>query len=137
MPNFGGYSTSYASDSHMDPHGGSVRTGNHGNSGEVVIGPYTAFERQHYGAGGQNDDNPASVAKGGRGHHDNLGGVAMTQSITQLFAASGAKSGGIRSGDDGGYAKPSSENFGSASHGGDFGGDFSKVDFDKPLFDFK
>ena len=44
----------------------------------------------------------------------------------------------MRNNDDGGYAKPmgAGENFG-ASHGGDFGSDFSKVDFDKPLFDFK
>jgi len=62
----------------------------------------------------------------------------MTQSITQLFSSSGKGGSGIRSGDDGGYAKPmgATENFG-ASHGGEFGGDFSKVDFDKPLFDFK
>ena len=62
----------------------------------------------------------------------------MTQSITHLFSSNGKGGGGVRSGDDGGYAKPmgAADNFG-ASQGGDFGGDFSKVDFDKPLFDFK
>ena len=54
----------------------------------------------------------------------------------------------MRGGDDGGYAKPlldgtsgrvgsgPGERFG-ASGQDDFGGDFTKVDFDKPLFDIK
>ena len=60
----------------------------------------------------------------------------MTQSITQIFSNKGNGS-GMRGSDDGGYAKPgASDNFGS-SHNAEFGGDFSKLDFDKPLFDYK
>ena len=50
----------------------------------------------------------------------------------------------MRDVDDGGYAKPMGSGSGAGEHFGtshaaaaDFGGDFSKVDFDKPLFDFK
>ena len=61
----------------------------------------------------------------------------MTQSITQIFSNKNSGSGMRGVSDDGGYAKPgSNEHFG-ASHNNDFGGDFSKLDFDKPLFDYK
>ena len=60
----------------------------------------------------------------------------MTQSITQLFQSSGPS--GKNMPDDGGYTKPlggagGTDHFG-VSHENDFGGDFAKVDFDKPLF---
>lgn len=98
--------------------------------GSEVMGPYSTFERHHYG---QPNEGGSANAKSASGS-----GLPMTQSITQIFSSSGKTGGGMRSGDDGGYAKPSSiggadGSFG-ASHGGDFGGDFSKVDFDKPLF---
>ena len=58
-----------------------------------------------------------------------VGGLPMTQSITQIFSNKGSSGGGLRSSDDGGYAKP--------DYGADCGGDFSKLDFDKPLFDYR
>ena len=61
-------------------------------------------------------------------------GMPMSQSITQIFSSKGG-----RSGDDGGYAKPmggnGGEHFGASND--DYGGDFAKLDFDKPLFGSK
>ena len=64
----------------------------------------------------------------------------MTQSISRLFSNKGAQGGGNgRNQEDRGYARPigAPESSFSASHGNDFGGDFAKVDFDKPLFGAK
>mmetsp|Transcript_26017 Transcript_26017/g.32458 ORF Transcript_26017/g.32458 Transcript_26017/m.32458 type:complete len:91 (-) Transcript_26017:960-1232(-) len=62
----------------------------------------------------------------------------MTQSITQLFQSSSTNK---NMADDGGYTtKPlggGQDHFGVSHHGGDFGSDFAKVDFDKPLFGAK
>jgi len=71
----------------------------------------------------------------------------MTHSISRMFSnnnnkghqSSGSGSGNNgRGSDDGGYTRPlgGPEHFG-ASHANDFGGDFAKVDFDKPLFGAK
>lgn len=68
----------------------------------------------------------------------------MTHSISRLYSNNnkgpqdrGSGNNG-RGSDDGGYTRPlgGPEHFG-ASHANDFGGDFAKVDFDKPLFGAK
>lgn len=62
------------------------------------------------------------------------GSMKVTQSITQMFAVGR----GSRNAEDGGYAQPlgggpgAGEHFGGSNDG--YGGDFAKVDFDKPLF---